>query len=128
MKLTNTPAERLTNLLAYFGWHGGTIHQVSDITGVKAEELLYAPKPNEDPAYEWWRRGAFASETCGTEYRKQFIKPMHGNAAFWTGVADSCPARLRLKGNPGYVAPCECSPETNDTLHVDRLNPGVRYA
>ena len=36
-----TPEQRMRNLLRYFGWQGGTIHQVAKETGISVQDLLY---------------------------------------------------------------------------------------
>lgn len=41
MKLRNTPAERAENLMAYFGWQGGTILAV-------ANNSLFEPAPGAE--------------------------------------------------------------------------------
>ncbi len=45
------PEQRTKNLLRYFGWQGGTIHQISRETGISVQDLLYGTtdkKNNKD--------------------------------------------------------------------------------
>lgn len=82
-----TPEQRMTNLLTYFGWQGGTIHQLEQETGVDAATLLHAPNMCQHIADEY-SKGAAALETCGRDWRVKRLAPKYkGNAAYWIGVA-----------------------------------------
>lgn len=77
---------RTTNLLNAFGFQGGTIHQVAELTGCDAFDLLYteALPYDSDKVCGW-----FAYRTCEQEYNKVKITPkMQGNVQFWIGVAE----------------------------------------
>ena len=81
--ITRTPEKRTANLLAFFGWQGGTIHQLAAETGVDVRTLLYA-----DSAYtDRFAQGCCALETCGLAYRLKLAQRTHGDVAFWLGVA-----------------------------------------
>ena len=77
---------RTTNLLNAFGFQGGTIHQVAELTGCDAFDLLYV----ETMPYEFHRRdGWFAYRTNEREFNKKRITPTRqGNVQFWIGVAE----------------------------------------
>ncbi len=89
-----TPEARLANLLAYFGWQGGTIHQLERETGVDASTLLHAPNLCQHIADDY-SKGASALETCSKDWRVTRLAPQYkGNAAYWVGVAHAlhvCP-------------------------------------
>lgn len=82
-----TPEARAANLYAYFGWKGGTIHQLEAETGVDAMTLLHAPNMCQriDDDYS---KGAAALETCSLNWRRDRLAPMYkGNGPYWIGVA-----------------------------------------
>lgn len=98
MKLRNTPEERFSNLLAYLGWAGGTIHQVAEVTGVNCQDLLDGSKPcgaDPEPIRSRFLQGSLASETCGLRYRLRLVPMVRGDAAFWLGVGEAIPQSLR---------------------------------
>ena len=77
---------RTLNLLNAFGYQGGTIHQVAELTGCDAFALLYAEAIayDEDKALGW-----FAYRTNGQAFNRSNIAPaMQGNVQFWIGVAE----------------------------------------
>lgn len=76
-----TPENRVTALLHYFGWQGGTIHQLASETGVDAQTLLHgkAARPNLD--------GFSAIRTCDKAWRVERLAPKHkGDWPYWEGV------------------------------------------
>lgn len=77
---------RTTNLLNAFGFQGGTIHQVAELTGCDAFDLLYA----ETVPYEFHRQdGWFAYRTNERDFNKNRITTTRqGNVQFWIGVAE----------------------------------------
>lgn len=81
---------RLSNLLAYFGWQGGTIHEVERLTGVDANTLLYG-MPDKDDMRRIdgdWIAGSAALSTCSKDFRVSRLAPRRaGNANYWLGVA-----------------------------------------
>lgn len=82
-----TPEARMANLLAYFGWQGGTIHQLEAATGVDASILLHALNLCQHIADDY-SKGASALETCSLAWRRDRLAPMHkGNGPYWIGVA-----------------------------------------
>ncbi len=82
-----TPEARMTNLLAFFGWQGGTIHQLEQATGVNAETLLYAPDMCQ-AINDHYSLGAAALETCSKAWRVDMLAPARqGDEEFWIGVA-----------------------------------------
>jgi hypothetical protein len=75
-----TPEERARALYYYFGWQGGTIHQLAEATGCSDRELLHGtPAINLD--------GFSAVRTCNTEWRVNRLAPQHrGDVGYWAGV------------------------------------------
>lgn len=79
------PITRTEALMAAFGWQGGTIHQIAEVTGCSALELLHteAIVYNQD-----FKQGWSAYRTCSLEYNQTVIYPsVKGNVQFWLGVA-----------------------------------------
>ena len=82
-------AGNLKNLYAYFGWQGGTIHQIAVATGCNPNDLIYTvPDQMEvirlDSDYS---AGQSALATCSKEFRVSVLAPKHmGNLLFWLGV------------------------------------------
>lgn len=89
----HTPETRASNLIRFFGWQGGTIHQVSEETGISVSDLLYKDVPASRAELSWhdFESGAMCSETCTTAYRLERAKYWKGNLSFWLGVAQSRP-------------------------------------
>ena len=85
-----TTEKRSTNLFRYFGWTGGTIHQVAQETGVDVQSLLYG-EPSAAHMNSKYSNGACASETCGLAYRAELAKSVKGDRDYWIGVANSRP-------------------------------------
>lgn len=80
MTITRTEA-----LMLAFGWKGGTIHQIAEVTGCDSTELLYTEDIgwNQDHQAGW-----FAYRTCSLEHNQTVIYPsVKGNVQFWLGVA-----------------------------------------
>jgi hypothetical protein len=81
-----TPQTRSKNLFDYFGWQGGTIHQIADETDVNVSDLLYG-LPLENHLTSKYVQGQCAAETCGQAMRLKLAKETKGNRDFWIGVA-----------------------------------------
>ena len=88
---------RTTNLLNAFGFQGGTIHQVAEMTGCDAFNLLYAEtKPCEFHRQDGW----FAYRTNERDFNRSNIIPKRqGNVQFWIGVAEEVET-MRKQGLP----------------------------
>lgn len=86
----HTPESRASNLMRYFGWQGGTIHQVAEETGVDVQTLLYG-QPNATDLNSKFSHGACASDTCSLTMRLALAKQTHGLADYWIGVGESRP-------------------------------------
>lgn len=80
--------KRLENLLKYFGYQGGTIHQIAKETGCSVQALLYE-EPKQTYISSDYSNGYFALNTCSLEFRLKFVKQYQGNLDFWLGVAKS---------------------------------------
>jgi hypothetical protein len=77
-----TPEERARALYYFFGWQGGTIHQLADATGISADDLLHRKHGYEPslPAVS----GFSAIRTCGTAWRRDTLAPKRkGDWAYW---------------------------------------------
>lgn len=82
-------AGNLKNLYAYFGWQGGTIHQLTEVTGCNPDGLIYTvPDQMETIRLDSdYSAGQSALATCGKEFRVNVLAPKHrGNLLFWVGV------------------------------------------
>jgi hypothetical protein len=87
--MERTPEKRLQNLLAYFGWQGGTIHQVAAEVGVDSAELLYG-HPASIHLASLYSLGACSLETCSKSWRVNRLAPKRkGERDYWLGVADA---------------------------------------
>lgn len=79
---TLTPEQRARALYYFFGWQGGTIHQLAASTGCTVETLLYA-----DNGPERLGGGFSAVRTCSMEWRRDTLAPKEqGNWPFWRDV------------------------------------------
>lgn len=77
---------RTSNLLNAFGFQGGTIHQVAELTGCDAFSLLHAEAEHYGLQH---KEGWFAYRTCEREFNRSHTTfKMQGNVQFWIGVAD----------------------------------------
>lgn len=75
-----TPEMRVRALLYFFGWNGGTIHQLSEATGLSPCTLLYA----EMKTGQRLSCGFSAVRTCEKEWRVERLAPRErGNWSFW---------------------------------------------
>lgn len=73
-----TPEMRVRALLYYFGWQGGTIHQLAEATGVEARTLLYS---NEIGPLSG---GFSAIRTCERDWRVERLAPQaQGDWPYW---------------------------------------------
>lgn len=77
-----TPEQRARALYYYFGWQGGTIHQLAAATGISASDLLYRPHGDERLT-----GGFSAVRTCDTAWRRDTLAPKHqGDWTYWRDV------------------------------------------
>ena len=84
-----SPELRLSNLLAYFGWQGGTIHQIERLTGVDANTLLHGmPDESQNHIASDYSKGGSSLSTCSKDFRVSVLAPKSkGNVSYWLGVA-----------------------------------------
>lgn len=80
------PEKRLQNLLAFFGWQGGTIHQIAKETGIDASTLLYSQTEGKGHAYTIGRN---AMQTATLDSRLKYAQGWKGHLEFWLGVAEA---------------------------------------
>ena len=88
-----TEEQRTRALMFFFGWHGGTVHQLAGATGVDVQTLLYAPLTGAPLT-----GGFSAIRTCSADWRVERLAPQNQNnwpfwrdalAGFWaTGPLD----------------------------------------
>lgn len=78
-----TPEERMRALLFFFGWQGGTIHQIAKETDLTVEEILYS----EFIPSHLLSGGFSAIRTCSKEWRTNVLAPKErGNLEFYQDV------------------------------------------
>ena len=76
--------ERTQALYYFFGWQGGTVHQLAKATGLTVHDILHAP---EIENHNDQSRGWFSVRTCDREWRREVLAPKRqGNLAYWQGV------------------------------------------
>jgi hypothetical protein len=74
---------RTQALMAAFGQHGGTVHDICKEIGCDVEEFLY----NE--IEEWnieHKKGWFVYRTCSLNFNQKSVVERKGNLQFWLGV------------------------------------------
>lgn len=75
---------RTMNLLNAFGFQGGTVHQVAEITGCSANDLLYSDIEQYSGNHS---AGWFAYRSCSIAHNQRYFVNEKGNVQFWLGVA-----------------------------------------
>lgn len=76
--------ERLEALLHYFGWQGGTIHQLAKETGCSVDQLLSGRIEAVQAAEA---KGFSAIRTCSKDWRVEKLVAAHqGDWPYWGGV------------------------------------------
>lgn len=86
---------RTQALMLAFGWQGGTIHQVAEVTGCDAHDLIYAKSEEHstDHALGW-----FAYQTCSLEWNQaKHTVQYRGNLQFWLGVAGGVQTAIKMQ-------------------------------
>lgn len=89
-KTMNLTAEQRTKaLLYYFGWQGGTVHQLADETGLTTDQILY-DRPNvPEGILSEYGAGFCTVRTCTCDWRVKTMAPRKkGILDFWLGVMD----------------------------------------
>lgn len=77
-----TPEERARALYYFFGWQGGTVHQLAAATGLTAADILHRPYGDGRTG-----DGFSAVRTCSADWRRDKLAPQHqGDWAFWRDV------------------------------------------
>ena len=75
-------------LCLVLGWQGGTVHQVSDATGLTVQEIIDTEKKLDKVKGESTSGGWFAVKTCTLTFNQDVNFPKaKGNLAFWMGAA-----------------------------------------
>jgi hypothetical protein len=76
------PEQRTKALLYFFGWQGGTVHQLASVTGCSVHDLLYSTDTSSADL-----GGMSAIRTCSLPWRANVLAPENqGNLAFWQGA------------------------------------------
>lgn len=91
---TRDVVTRAEALMRAFGWRGGTIHQIAEVTGCDAHDLIYKSAQEHDASN---KAGWFAYTSNSLEYNKEKILPVFkGNLQFWLGVAGGVQTAIKL--------------------------------
>ena len=78
---TVEPEDRTRALFYYFGWKGGTIHQLAKETGLSTSTLLHRPISG------CVGDGLSAIRTCSLDWRRDRLAPKsRGNWGFWASA------------------------------------------
>ena len=86
-KMFYSPEERTKALYYFFGWQGGTVHQLAKETGLSVDQILHGDKPavtvglNSPYAY-----GFTCVRTCDFDHRRLNAKKYIGDIDYWSGV------------------------------------------
>jgi hypothetical protein len=92
-----TQTQRFEALAYYFGWQGGTCHQLDGVTGCK--DVIGRAFAEADDAFGW-----FAVRTCSISHRVNVLAPEHqGDWNYWCGVVRGYWTTGAL-GGPDYSA------------------------
>jgi hypothetical protein len=79
--------QRAEAVYAYFGWQGGTVHQLAAATGISVGEILFQTIQPTGPIGSDDAAGWSAMTTCTWQHRRDKLAPQgHGNVAYWHGV------------------------------------------
>lgn len=88
----------MKNLYTYFGWQGGTIHQIADITGCNSTDLIYGHYQVADGFIDHHQYVAgLAWSDNDLAIRLKLKEQWFGCLNFWLGVRDSVPVPLPVK-------------------------------
>lgn len=99
-----TPSQRTRALFYFFGWQGGTIHQLAHETGIDSETILHGVVAHDSNG------GFSAIRTCGRDWRRGTLAPKHKGdwpfyaaaiSGFWAtgaldGLGDRYPEHARI--------------------------------
>lgn len=85
---TMSGGQRAEALYAYFGWQGGTVHQLAEATGLTVAAILYEDALDHDRSLaSRYSMGWSAIRTCDLAWRRNTLAPKwQGVAAYWHGV------------------------------------------
>jgi hypothetical protein len=81
--------KRAEALYYYFGWQGGTIHQLVEVTGVSIDDILYNSYQRQQGLNSAYNSGFSGVRTCSRDWRKNTLAPKYfGNVPYWHGVIE----------------------------------------
>jgi hypothetical protein len=97
MKQDYAPAERFEALAYFFGWQGGSCHQLDEATGCRD---VTSRALERDRGLTGSTGGGFSSvRTCDRDWRRDRLAPQErGNWPYWVGVIDGYFATGALGG------------------------------
>ena len=109
IKADYTPTERFEALAYFFGWQGGTCHQIDKATGCKDSLTRPLARKGTEEWSEHYKTkdagfdsasGRCGISTCGRDWRRNVLAPkFHGNWIFWTGAIEAYWATGALGGD-----------------------------
>ena len=76
-----TAKERTRAFYYFFGWQGGTVHQIAAATGLSSDDILRREHGGEHSGLDapgWW-----AIRTCSAERRREIAARHKGDWRFW---------------------------------------------
>jgi hypothetical protein len=77
-----SPEQRTQALYYYFGWQGGTVHQLAQATGLSVDDILY--REHGDERSDIHLAGFSAIRTCDMDWRRNTLAPKRqGEWAYW---------------------------------------------
>lgn len=85
---------RTQALCIAFGWQGGTVHQVAEVTGCAAHDLIYADAVESDISH---KQGWFAYRTCELAFNAPRVEEKKGDLQFWLGVASGVQTSIKMQ-------------------------------
>lgn len=87
-----TPEKRAEALYDFFGWQGGTVHQLARETGLTVSQILYDDLPYTNYLYTPFASG-FIIGRNGTDSPHDMIAINKGRFDFWSGVINGYNSR-----------------------------------
>lgn len=114
---SKTGMTRLEAWCKAFGWAGGTIHQVAEITGCGVCALTGVENQTANKNYE----SGFLAAKAGQVKDAMMELVFKGNLQFWLGVAGFFIAQEAFKDVPGSFANVATAAAANADLPFKRL-------
>ena len=83
------PEERTQALYFFFGWQGGTVHQLAAATGLTVSQILYEPLSLRGDLSSAFTGGWSSIRTCSRAWRRNTLTlaPQRlGDFEYWSGA------------------------------------------